>query len=385
MPSIAEDVRRLFLKELDAADGTGAKIKLCRAVLADPGSKDTFRQIAAMDQLSELLGPEALEDLLPYLGLNYWRLRDHSRQVAVPLIKAMGGAEIEALLAAASQPSKAGLFQSIALAKSQSALAAAKNGLKDDSPAVRAAAVTAYAALGGGTADIFAHLASAQSIGERHACEDVLLARIGDAPSIALLRKAAATDDAKEFNRVMFALSYSPSREADKVMLEIAAAAPKRAKILGPHSVRRMVIGPKGYGDITGDEAIDFADAMLRINLEPRIVKLLGYIHEARALNSLMFCLRNGYSDAAESLITNAEGMENLSAADAKIAAKALQDVIEYIEVTRLRGGLKAHMNKDDNYVGWKALQARAGKVLLKIHKPEAAPIPTFDDLDLDR
>ena len=297
----------------------------------------------------------------------------------------MGGAEIEALLAAASQPSKAGLFQSIALAKSQSALAAAKNGLKDDSPAVRAAAVTAYAALGGGTADIFAHLASAQSIGERHACEDVLLARIGDAPSIALLRKAAATDDAKEFNRVMFALSYSPSREADKVMLEIAAAAPKRAKILGPHSVRRMVIGPKGYGDITGDEAIDFADAMLRINLEPRIVKLLGYIHEARALNSLMFCLRNGYSDAAESLITNAEGMENLSAADAKIAAKALQDVIEYIEVTRLRGGLKAHMNKDDNYVGWKALQARAGKVLLKIHKPEAAPIPTFDDLDLDR
>jgi hypothetical protein len=168
-------------------------------------------------------------------------------------------------------------------------------------------------------------------------------------------------------------------------MLEIAAAAPKRAAILGPHSVRRMVIGPKGYGDITGDQAIDFADAMLKITLEPRIVKLLGTIHEARALHTLMFCLKKGFSGAAESLIANAEGMENLSPSDSKIAAKALQDVIEYIEVTRLRGGIKAHMDKDDNYVGWKALQARAGKVLLKIHKPETAPVPTFDDLDLDR
>ena len=73
------------------------------------------------------------------------------------------------------------------------------------------------------------------------------------------------------------------------------------------------------------------------------------------------------------------------SAADSKIAAKALQDVIEYIEVTRLRGGIKAHMDKDDKYTEWKALQARAGKALLKFHKPETAPIPTFDGLDLDR
>ena len=55
------------------------------------------------------------------------------------------------------------------------------------------------------------------------------------------------------------------------------------------------------------------------------------------------------------------------------------------MEVNYLRGGVKAHMDKDDNYTEWKALQARAGKVLLKIHKPETAPIPTFDGLDLDR
>jgi hypothetical protein len=59
--------------------------------------------------------------------------------------------------------------------------------------------------------------------------------------------------------------------------------------------------------------------------------------------------------------------------------------VIEYIEVTRLRGGPQAHMDREDNYVGWKALQARAGKTLLKIHKPGAAPIPGFDSLELDR
>lgn len=73
-----------------------------------------------------------------------------------------------------------------------------------------------------------------------------------------------------------------------------------------------------------------------------------------------------------------------LSAKDSKIAAKAIRDVIEYIEVSHLRGGPEAHSTVQDNYYGWKALQARAGKVLLKIHKPEAAPIPTFDPLDLE-
>ena len=97
-----------------------------------------------------------------------------------------------------------------------------------------------------------------------------------------------------------------------------------------------------------------------------------------------MYCLEKGVESAAESLVSNAEGMGKLSAADSKIAAKSLRDVIEYIEVTRLRGGPSAHMKKEDNYYGWKALQARAGKALLKVHQPEAAPIPGFDPLDLD-
>ncbi len=423
LPSIADDVRKLFQKELDAAEGTGAKIKLCRATLAAPESKHTFRQIAAMDSLVELLEAEALEDLVPYLGSDYWRIRDHSRTLAANLVKSGAGSALIAHFADAKSPeTQAGILAVLATAKNAPAAALAKESLKHDSATVRSAAAKTYAALSGAAAipDILAHLTTATDPLDVQGCEDALdpfcadpataaavrdailetksstppdaqatmfylLARVGDSQSLAALKKLAEKDDARILADVAAALSYSPSREADKLMLELAAANPKRAQIIAPHSVRRMVIGPKGYGDITGSQSVDFADAMLKITLEPRIVKLLGSIHEARALTTLMFCLEKGVSSAAESLIANAEGMENLSPADSKIAAKALQDVIEYIEVTRLRGGIKAHMDKDDNYTGWKALQARAGKVLLKIHKPETAPVPTFDDLDLDR
>jgi len=95
-----------------------------------------------------------------------------------------------------------------------------------------------------------------------------------------------------------------------------------------------------------------------------------------------MYCLENGVSNAAKSLVSCAEGMGELSPSDAKIAVESLQNVMEYIEVTQLRGGVAG---KDFRYYPmWKALQARAGKVLLKVHKPEKAPIPEFNDLDLD-
>jgi hypothetical protein len=422
-PSIADDVRKLFQKELDAAEGTGAKIKLCRAILADPESKHTFHQIAAMDSLVELLDSEAIEDIIPYLGSDYWRIRDHSRILAANLVKSGAGSALITRFADAKSPdAQVGILAVLATAKHAPAAAIAKEALKHDSAVVRVLALQTYAALAGPSSipDILAHLGTATDPADLQGCEDALdpfcedpatatavrdailktksstppdaqatmfylLARVGDSQSLAALKKLAEKDDPRILADVAAALSYSPSREADKLMVDLAAASPKRAPIVSPHAYRRMVIGPKGYGDITGAQSVDFADAMLKITLEPRIVKLLGTIHEARALTTLMFCLEKGVASAAESLIANAEGMEKLSPSDSKIAAKALQDVIEYIEVTRLRGGIKAHMGKDDNYTGWKALQARAGKVLLKIHKPETAPIPTFDDLDLER
>ena len=423
LPSIADDSRLLFQKELDAAEGTGAKIKLCRAALADPESKHTFRQIAAMDALVELLEAEALEDLIPYLGSDYWRTRDHSRALATKLVKSGAGSALITQFADVKIPdSQAGILVVLATAKHAPGTALAKEALKHESPQVRAEALRTYASLAGTSSipEILAHLAAATEAADVQGCEDALstfcddpataailrdailktksatppdaqatmfylLARIGDSQSLAALKKLAEKDDARTLADVAAAISYSPSREADKLMLDLAAANPKRAAVIAPHGFRRMVIGPKGYNDITGTQRMDFADAMLKISLEPRIVKLLGSIHEARALTTLMFCLEKGVSSAAESLIANAEGMDKLSPADSKIAAKALQDVIEYIEVTHLRGGIKAHMDKDDKYTVWKALQARAGKVLLKVHKPETAPVPTFDDLDLDR
>jgi HEAT repeat protein len=423
LPSIAGDVRKIFQSELAAVEGTGAKMKLCRDALADPQSMQTFRQIAAMDALVELGGPEAVNDLLPYLGHEYWRLSEHSRRVAGDLVKGMPAAQITKLFTETPHTSsKTGFLQMLTISEAKGGLDTAKQAMKHESSSVRAAAIGTVSALGGGavTEEILKFLQTAESLEECHACEDALLsrtgdvstagrirdrliamksgastmlldsvyyllARIGDAKSIEVLRQVAATEDPKEFARVMFALSYSPSREADKVMLEIAAKNPKRAAIVGVYGDRRMVIGPKGYGDIESKDRMDFAEAMLKLTLEPRIIKLLGTIHEARALRALMFCLEKGIGSAAQSIVENAEGMEKLSPADAKIAAETLRHLIEYIEVSHLRGGIKAHMGKDDKYTEWKSLQARAGKSLLKFHKPETAPIPTFDGLDLDR
>jgi hypothetical protein len=189
----------------------------------------------------------------------------------------------------------------------------------------------------------------------------------------------------KMLTEIVFAVSYSPSREADKLLLDIAASGNTAAGIAGAQAIRRMVIGPKGYGGVPLAARMDFAETMLNHVLDGNLISYLGRIHEPRALAILVSCLRKGAGNAAGSLISSAEGMQKLPPADAEIAAKALQDVIEYIEVTRLRGGPQAHMDREDNYVGWKALQARAGKVLLKIHKPGAAPIPGFDPLELDR
>jgi hypothetical protein len=298
--------------------------------------------------------------------------------------------------------------------------------MKHEDPLVRQAAVKATFAIGGDAAltEVLAHLKQATTPEDLRGCEDALLARradpahaarardaviamlpdasapvrptlywllaqIGDPTSLAALAKLARTDNPamlteKMLTEIVFAVSYSPSREADKLLLDIAASGKTAAGIAGAQAIRRMVIGPKGYGDVPLAARMDFAEAMLNHVLDGNLISYLGRIHEPRALAILVSCLRKG-ADAAGSLISSAEGMQKLSPADAEIAAKALQDVIEYIEVTRLRGGPQAHMAREDNYVGWKALQARAGKALLKFHKPGAAPIPGFDPLELDR
>jgi HEAT repeat protein len=422
MPSIADDAKKQFLGELDALDGTGAKLKLCRKILSDPTRKDFFRKIAAMDFLEEAMGPDAMEDLLPYLRHDDWRLKAHSREIASELIASGAGSLLISHYAKTFEAStKAGILEVLANSGEKGAMPIVNEALKDEAPIVRQAAVESLAKLGGKEVvpEILAHLKTATDKEEMIGCETALLSfqdnvaimgktrsaivamlpevgfetrssiyyilsRIGDKESISALRTALETDDYKEFDDIIFALSYSPSREADKVMLDMAASDSRTAKIVGAYSMRRMVIGPKGYGDLTTDQKMDFAEAMLKMALDRKLIQYLGQVYEARALRALMYCLEKGVESAADSLVACAEGMESLSAKDAKIAAQSLQDVIEYIEVTRLRGGIKAHMDKDDKYLEWKALQARAGKVLLKVHKPEEAPIPEFDPLEFE-
>ena len=422
LPSIAPDVQEMFQAKLDATDGTGAKIKLCRSELEDPARKNYFRKIAAMDFLTETLAEDALEDLLPYLGHDYWRLREHAQKLASELVTIGAEEALAEWFSRTSDPTHAaGILEVFADSEADAGLGLARSAMRNEHPQVRQAAVEALGVLGGdeALAEIFAHLGRASSPEDLRGCERALLSRcsdpteaarvrdgaiallpkagedvrpalyyllaqIGDAASIATLKRASAVDSVAEFEQVVLALSYSPSREADRLLLEIAAGDKASAKVVGAQSVRRMVVGPGGFGDITNSQRLDFAEAMLKLHLDGRLISYLAFIPEARSLRALMYCLENGVESAAESLITCAEGMDKLSPADAKIAAKSLRDVIEYIEVTRLRGGPEAHMKKEDNYYGWKSLQARAGKVLLKVHQPEAAPIEGFDPLDLD-
>lgn len=421
-PSIATDVARYFQQKLDALEGTGAKLKFCRETLADPSSKKHFRMMAAMDYLVDLLGPDAIDDLVPYLGHDYWRVREHSRKLAERLVRLDGGESLSARFASVENPrAAAGILDVLVTTESAKGLEIARQALTHSESVVRMAAVKTLAKAGGEkvVTEVFAHLDQAQTEDDFIGCEDALLsyqddasaikkvrelamkelekseerqreslywvlAQIADESALFTLKKAATTKSRAELKRVVWALSYSPSRKADQIMLEIAATDDAGAKIVGAQSVRRMVVGPKGYGDITDSERMDFAEKMVRLNLDRRLVRYLSQVRDARALKTLMYCLENGVASAAESLVANGERIEGLSEKDAKIAAEAIREVIEYIEVTRLRGGPEAHMGKDDHYYRWKALQARAGKALLKFHKPEKEAIPTFDDLDFE-
>jgi hypothetical protein len=115
------------------------------------------------------------------------------------------------------------------------------------------------------------------------------------------------------------------------------------------------------------------------------LIAYLGKVHTGRSIQLLYEVMKNGSAAVAAPVIIKAsDGMENKPPAECAIAAEALASVIEYIEVTKLRGGYAAHSDKEDNYAGWKTTQVMAGRALLKIHKPKTAPIPTFNEKDLD-
>lgn len=419
-PSIAADVKRFFLGRLDAAESPEKKLALCRETLGDTSRLTTFRKLAAMDFLVEQLGPDVLDDLVPVLGRHDWRVRDQALTHAATLAAADGGKALAGRFAAARDPAvQAGILMALGEARAAAGLPPAVAAFTHDDTAVRAAAIVAAGRIGGATmvAPILAHFQQANAAADLRACEDALMAlradravadqvrdlllaalpdaedprreslhwmlgQCGDAPSLAALEKAGTTKAADEFRSVVSGLSYSPAMEADAALLRLAKSDKKKAPLVAAESVRRMVLGPKGYGDRTADQRIAFAEAMLGLASDPRLIAYLGTTGLPRAMPILVDQLRQGSGSSAESVIANAEAMQDLSPADAKVVAQALQDVMEFIEVTKLRGGAAGKDFRE--YPRAKALQARAGKALVRLHKPEAAPISGFKDADLD-
>ena len=424
LPSIEKDVAFQFSQEIAQAGSTREKLHLCRKELEDPERKTYFRKMAAMTHLTELLGPDALKDLLPYLNHKYFRLREHSQKLAAPQMATLdNGGLTQLVVDSGSAREQIGILHTLGNHQIKNGTALSRQALVSKTPSIRNAALQAYAKLAGigSIKDITGHLAKATHQEDLRGCEEALITLLkkpvssaktkealiamvpkvqelpavrkrlyyligqaGDQRSLDTLVKEARTEDIQHFDDLVHGLAFSNSREADQILLRLAAESPKSAKLIGKYAVHRMVLGPKGFGDLNDKIRMDFAEPMLKLDMDRRLISYLGKIHEARALRALMYCLEKGVSHAASALVASAEGLKNLSLKDSEIAAKAIRDVMEYMEVTHLRGGITAHMKKEDNYLGWQALQARAGKALLKVKQPDRAPIPAFNDLDLD-
>lgn len=434
LPSLATDVEQFFQDTLKKTEGTNARIKLCREELADPLRKNYFRKIAAMNYLVEVLESDAIDDLVPYLGHHYWRLEQHSHALAVKL----GGVDVTESLLSEFQQSEganaAAILMVLAARGDAQVLPVARTVLMDDrvtsghSEVVRAAAVQALIELGGANEmkNLFTFMRDARGMQELEACEQAILrlgdnsehaqqvrtfvlsafetwekpvrqslywvlGRLGGEECLSALVKATAAADEVEFRDLVYALSWSPDERATEMLLGIVKEnlGTPRARIAASEGVRRMVIGADDVGNLSNQQRLDYADSLLNMVLDKSTVTYLGCIPSGRCAYILQRTMRRGEPEtAAKAIIAATTDLSEASDADRKLGAAALIDTIEFIEVTQLRGGVTQVLQKTKEaraaYPRWKALSAQAGKNLLKLDKPGKAPLPEFNDLDLD-
>jgi HEAT repeat protein len=428
LPSLQDDVAKNFLTQLEKLDSNSAKIAICRAELKDPTQKNYFRKIAAMDFLVEQLGEEACTDLAPYLAHDYWRLNEHAFNLAVNLPEPKASARLLQIANEANPVTVARILAVLVERGDVSALEFAEKSLSHEDETIRADAVRAIGKLGSGknASQIFSCLETATGKTELHACEDALLslsqdekiaeqvrkeslellskykspqrasliwvlAQLGGESSMSALELLSEGSDNAEFHSVVYALSWSPDPEASKLLLRIIEENldTPRALLAADEATRRMVIGPDGIGSLSEDERLDFAEPLLRMIRNKSMVAYLGTVHTGRSTQVLQRVMRQGgvTKTAATSIIEATGNMETAPAKERELAAAALIDAIEYIEVNYLRGGVAVRLQDPDaakSYAYWKTLSAQAGKHLLKLDKPEEVPIPEFNELDLD-
>jgi len=426
-PSLSTDAQRLFETSLSSADGTGAKIRLCREELKDPEGRYWFRKLAAMTFLADFLGPDAIDDIVPYVGHDHWRLRDHSQKLVTQTGRS-AGAEFVAARYDASRPETAcGILEVLRTLKSGPTASVAVEAMKHDSHTVRAAAVQTLFAIEGdrsvpqilafmqqetdpevlGGCEL-ALLSRRDAAYAKHISEEVismlpsselplkdtiywLLGQFGGEQNLSVLLRAAEAADGKGFESITTSLSWSPDPAATPAILFIIKenAGTPRAAIAARVGVRRMLIGPDGIGTLTARQQLDYAEPVLDAVLDESTIAFLGGIRTGRSAWLLQKAMRKGATtSAAQSIIDVTSDLKATTAADRRLAVAALIDTIEFIEVTQIRGGVAAAMKKRKEaraaYAIWKNLSAQAGRNLLKLDQPGKVPLPEFNDLDLD-
>jgi len=426
-PSLAAEVDAFFQGKLEEAGGKAAQLELCRAELKDPKRHNFFRKMAALLHLVKTLGVDAVDDLVPYIGHEQWRLRDHAHELAVDLAKRGAAERLGASLKSAEGERAAGLLAVLGEAQAKPALAAAKTALKNESPEVRRAAVQAVFAIGGAAElkTVFGFMRQATTPHGLDGCEQALLSKRDDPAYVKRVSGACITLLARsepplqqslawllgqfggranltalqnavmvakkqnERKALIKALAQSPDPAATEIMLallktnnqvrdDVAAMAPYR------------LVGGETLTDMTDKQRVAFAREVMKMKVSEELVTFLGWVPTAQSLDLLFEVMTSGKCNrdhVVKSIMGCLELFEVSSKADARLAREVVTQLIEYIEVKHLRGGADKHVKdwrQASGYAAWKGMQSRAAAILLTLGDTKEADTPSLDDPDLD-
>jgi len=424
-------LRKLAIREFnDKLDrlGEGEQVALCRKEL-DPTRHSYFKQIAVMTRLVELAGAKAVPDLGPYIRHEVHRLREHARKLIAEMTDRATPLALARLAAHNDESIAAGALEMLATRGDRSGRRLGLGVVVDhDSPLVRGAAAQAIYGCSGGDdiGKLMMFVRSADSRDELLGYEKALLmsrkdaersrdvgavvrkslggcsptvrrslyyvlGQLGGEENLSFLKREVVVEDDDEFATIIDSLARSPDVSATKVLLRILAdhQGTQRAHVISKLSLKRMVNGAEVVGRVPDDVNLDFAEAHLPVVRSLEVIKFMGNIHKGRCLDILFRYMKKGPARVteacAQSIIAAAEGMSpKLPLAERKAAADVLAQVIEYVNVVHTRGGVMAHMRKEDRYVFWKSIADRAGAALKRIYSPEEDDVGDFDDDDLD-
>lgn len=437
MPRLADEATRFFQSQLDALPSDSQRLALCRRYLKATTAHDTFRKINALSYLTKTQGTEAFTDVLPYLGHADWRLNEHAERFAVVLSVEHGDQPFVNAFIDAKPRRATAILNVLASSKSDSAKSLAMQALSHDEPTVRGAAAKALITIGGesalpgvldamlkeesrtallcyeeavlplldqpSAADLIRRRAIASLPNSTPPLRDSLvwlIAQAGGEASMSVLAEAVSEEaDEQAFRNAIHALSYSPDPAADKLFIDTIRAntnqarnriASKRAGIAADEGVRRMVMSEQGLGKRPIEDQLDYAEAVLKMTLNNNTISYLGRIKTGRCAYILQDAMRRGApASAGQAIIEATRDLSDATKKDRDFAEKALVDVIEFIEVTYIRGTAEDYVDKSKDeqraYMKWKAISAQAGKNLLNLtQNKEPDPLPEFDDSDLD-